>query len=168
MRLLHQLLAFCFIPLLAQAASPSLQTINDTTWVLSNGDTFDMTINADGYAYSVQWNGRELVRNATGGYVDFGGRTTVNYTQGPEIWEQTDSLLHVNFPSYYADVPLHPFQRSNRTLSVRGETTILASRAKLELFTDGTRFSFPVGRTNCKDAPLPQHQRYIRGPQRPR
>lgn len=140
--------------LFAQAATPYLTAINSTQWFLSNGDSFDLTLNSEGYAYSIQWNGRELVRNATGGYVDYGGRNTINITSQPEIITQTDDQIHVAFDSYYATVhyilfanlPGHYQYVVNKNLGVQGEIRSLW-RLDPVIFTKG--------RTNCRDDVLP-------------
>jgi rhamnogalacturonan endolyase len=135
-------------------AAPSFTTLNSTEWRLSNGDAFEMTINSKGYAYSMKWNQRELVGNATGGYTDFGGRTTFNFTSAPEVIDQTNDKIHVAFESYfgvvhyilYSGLNGHYQYVVNKNLAPQGEVRSLYRLDPL-LFTDG--------RTQCKDEKLP-------------
>lgn len=148
------LLGLYLIQLTIASSSPSVTTINSTTWVLSNGDSFSMTINSKGYAYSMVWNERELVRNATGGYSDTGGKTTFNFTTGPTVIEKSKTMIHVAFDSYLATVHYILFSNLaghyqyviNNNLGGQGEVRSLYRFDPLQ---------FTWGRTNIKNAPLP-------------
>jgi rhamnogalacturonan endolyase len=102
----------------------------------------------------MKWKGRELVRNATGGYSDTGGKTTFNFTKGPTVVDKTDSMIHVAFDSYLATVhyilfggvPGHYQYVINNDLGNQGEVRSLYRLDPLQ---------FTWGRTNIKNAPLP-------------
>lgn len=142
------------ISALAKNGTPSLTPLNETHWQLSNGGNFQMILNQAGFSYSIKWNGRELANNATGGYSDTGGKTTFNFTSGPTVIEQSDSMIHVAFDSYLATVHYilfggldgHYQYVINNNLGNQGEVRSLY-RFDPTLFT--------MGRTNIKNAPLP-------------
>jgi rhamnogalacturonan endolyase len=140
------------LPLIS--GNPSVTTLNATEWRISNGDSFEMTVNSAGYTHSMKWNSRELVRNATGGYSDTGGKTTFNFTKGPTVVDKTDSMIHVAFDSYlatvhyilFSGVPGHYQYVINNNLGNQGEVRSLYRLDPLQ---------FTWGRTNIKNAPLP-------------
>lgn len=138
---------------LVNAAKPTITTSGNAT-VLSNGDSFVMTVQASGYVKSMTLNGVELVGTAVGGYSDTGGKVVFNFTQGATIVQQTDTLLHVAFKSYLADVHYillsglngHYQYVLNNALGNQGEVRSLYR-------LDPTKFTW--GRTNIKNALLP-------------
>ena len=135
-------------------AAPSLTTINSTEWLLSNGDSFNMSINSLGYAHSMTWNGRELVKTAKGGYTDSGGKVVFNFTAGPEILTQTDQMIHVRFPSYFADIYYVLFQGlAGHYQYVVGQN--LGEQGEVRSLYRFDPLQFTWGRTDIKNSPLP-------------
>lgn len=150
----------CFTLFLVAAASgqPSLTSSKDGNVAhLTNGDSFSMSIDASGYTYSMLWNGREIVRNATGGYTDTGGKTTFNFTEEPTVIQHSAKMLHVAFPSYFGEVHYIMFKGLpgfyqyvvNQNLGSQGEVRSLYRLDPLQ---------FTWGRTDIKNAPLPSIQ----------
>lgn len=157
-------LLLVLLPVLASAAKPVLTIYNTTNLhsSLSNGDSFVMHFTSTGYAYSMLLNGRELVKNAKGGYTDTGGKVVFNFTTRPQIIQQTDSMLEVAYNSYLGTVHYILFSGLpgfyqyvvNANLGTVGE---VRSVYRFD------PFQFTHGRTKCRNAPLPLQADILKG-----
>ncbi|KAF2094373.1 galactose-binding like protein [Rhizodiscina lignyota] len=114
-----------------------------------------MNINSLGYTYSILLNDNELVHKAVGGYSDYGGKYTLNFTsERPTIARRTDNMIDVAFEAYEATVHYVLFTglagfyeyNINKNLGEQGECRSLW-RLDPNQFTNG--------RTNIKNGPLP-------------
>ncbi|KAI0377094.1 polysaccharide lyase family 4 protein [Hypomontagnella monticulosa] len=117
-----------------------------------------MDVELSGYVTKMWWNDREIVGSAKGGYSDTGGKRVFNFTLGPTLVQQTDTMIHVAFNnSIYADVHYILFSGLsghyqyvvNQNLGYQGEVRSLYRFDPLQ---------FTWGRTNIKNAPLPTIQ----------
>lgn len=153
MKPLFALLGAVYLSVLALAA-PSLISLNSTRWLISNGDSFNMTVDVSGYVPSMTWDGRELVKGAKGGYSDTGGKTTFNFTTGPTVVQQTEEMIHVEFDSYLATVHYVLFSGLNGHYQYVVNNN-LGSQGEVRSLYRFDPEQFTWGRTNIKQAPLP-------------
>ncbi|KAL4892813.1 polysaccharide lyase family 4, domain III-domain-containing protein [Aspergillus ambiguus] len=136
----------------AHAKGPFLQKVNDTTHVIGN-DFWNVTIGQQ-YGVKLYYKGQDLVGNAWGHYVSYNGAASdLNWTS-VSIERQTREYLDIKFTANEGDFHWVVFDDLvgayqyfvNHALPTLGEFRTLWR-------LDNT--SFPKGRTNIKDEPLP-------------
>ncbi|TKX21756.1 rhamnogalacturonan lyase B-like protein 3 [Elsinoe australis] len=145
--------------LCAQAclASPFLQQLNGTTWIIGN-DLWNMTQN-EKYGTKLWYKGRDLVDEAVGHYVSYNGAKNDLAWTSAQIALQTEDYIDVQFDAVegemhwviYNDLPGAYQYFINRALPRLGEFRTLW---RLDNET------FPRGRTDIKDGVLPALSEY--------
>ncbi|KKK17913.1 hypothetical protein P175DRAFT_0481919 [Aspergillus ochraceoroseus IBT 24754] len=135
-----------------QARGPFLQTVNDTTHVIGN-DLWNVTIGLQ-YGVKLYYKNKDLVANAVGHYVSYNGAASDLKWTSVEVYKKTREYLDVKFTAAEGDFHWVIFEDLagayqyfvNHALPTLGEFRTLWR-------LDNT--TFPNGRTNIKDAPLP-------------
>ncbi|KZV62518.1 polysaccharide lyase family 4 protein [Peniophora sp. CONT] len=140
---------------LCAASGPFLQTLNGS-WIIGN-DLWNIT-QGTVYGKPAYYKGKDIIGEAVGHYVGYNGETNLNF-RSAEIVAQGENYIDVSFTANEGDVHWVIFDDLpgayqyfvNRDLPVLG-----VFRTLLRLDNE----TFPNGRTNIKDEPLPPFSLY--------
>ncbi|GME55056.1 putative rhamnogalacturonate lyase protein [Neofusicoccum parvum] len=142
---------------LCAAAGPFLQSLEDGSWVIGN-DLWNIT-QGSVYGKQLYYKDKDLIGDAVGHYVGYNGENNLNFTSA-EIVAQGDNYIDISFNAAQGEFHWVIFDDLtgayqyfvNRDLPVLG---VFRTLFRLDNQT------FPNGRTNIKDEPLPAFAEFL-------
>ncbi|KZV60869.1 polysaccharide lyase family 4 protein [Peniophora sp. CONT] len=140
---------------LCAASGPFLQTLNGS-WIIGN-DLWNVT-QGTVYGKPAYFNGKDIVGEAVGHYVGYNGENNLNFTSA-EIVAQGEDYIDVSFSAANGDmhwVIFDDLSGAYQYFVVRDLPVLGEFRTLLRLDNE----TFPNGRTNIKDGPLPPFALY--------
>ncbi|VDB87394.1 unnamed protein product [Peniophora sp. CBMAI 1063] len=140
---------------LCLAAGPFLQTLNGS-WVIGN-DLWNVT-QGTVYGKPAYYKGQDIVGEAVGHYTGYNGETNLNF-QSADIVAQGDDYIDVSFSASEGDLHWVIFANLSGAYQyfVNRDLPVLGVYRTLWRLDNET---FPNGRTNIKDEPLPPFSLY--------